>query len=138
MRSTTRFATALGITLGLALIGIPQLAAAQAGAAVQDQGVREAIGDSAFPESRGSGHASFAQETNKPERTATDKRPRAAANKRQREATATQARAAAQSSANGGAGLPGYAARPEGMCWTRQVGSGHDLTGGYWAACKAH
>jgi hypothetical protein len=31
--------------------------------------------------------------------------------------------------------LPGYSARPDGMCWTREFGSGQDITGGYWAAC---
>jgi hypothetical protein len=30
--------------------------------------------------------------------------------------------------------LPGYSARPEGMCWTR-LGSGPDIAGGHWAAC---
>jgi hypothetical protein len=31
--------------------------------------------------------------------------------------------------------LPGYSARPDGMCWTREFGSGQDITGGYWAGC---
>jgi hypothetical protein len=31
--------------------------------------------------------------------------------------------------------LPGYSARPVGMCWNRQVGSGNE-NNGYWAACK--
>ena len=142
MRSTKKFATALGITLGLALIGIPQMAAAQAGATFQDQGVREEIGDSIYPQVRATAHESYAQEANKPQRVATEKHPRVAANKRQHEANATQTRATAQqpgnASANGTA-LPGYSARSEGKCWIREVGSGHDLTGGYWGACpKTH
>lgn len=44
--------------------------------------------------------------------------------------------AAAQTAGNNANGLPGYSARPAGMCWVREVGSGHDLTGGYWAACN--
>ncbi|HEY7300089.1 MAG TPA: hypothetical protein VH684_19525 [Xanthobacteraceae bacterium] len=31
--------------------------------------------------------------------------------------------------------LPGYSARPPGMCWYREFGSGNDQSG-YWAACK--
>ena len=31
--------------------------------------------------------------------------------------------------------LPGYSARPSGMCWYREFGSGNDQSG-YWAACK--
>jgi hypothetical protein len=134
MRSTKKFATALGITLGLALVGVPQMAAAQAGAAFQDQGVREEMGDSIYPQVRATVHESYAQETNKPARASTGKLQRTTA-------SATQARAAQQpgnASANGAA-LPGYSARSEGRCWIREVGSGHDLTGGYWGACpKTH
>jgi hypothetical protein len=32
--------------------------------------------------------------------------------------------------------LPGYAARPNGMCWTREGGGGHDLSG-FWGPCPA-
>ena len=38
---------------------------------------------------------------------------------------------------NSTSGVPGYSARPAGQCWTREFGSGHDLTGGYWGPCKA-
>ena len=133
MRSATRIMTAFAITLGL--IGIPQLAAAQAGAAIQDQGLREEIGDSAFGSQNASAHLSYAQETSKPEHATASKRSRAATNKRQHEAAATQAHAAAQPNVSG---LPGHSARPEGMCWVREVGAGTDMTGGYWATCPKH
>ena len=133
MRSATRITTAFAISLGL--IAVPQLAAVQAGASFQDQGIREAVGDSVFSEVSASAHLSYAQETSKPERATTNKRPRAATNKRQHEATATQAHAAAQPNVSG---LPGHSARPEGMCWVREVGAGTDMTGGYWATCPKH
>jgi ABC-type sugar transport system substrate-binding protein len=31
--------------------------------------------------------------------------------------------------------LPGYSARPEGMCWKRAFGSGNENSG-YWDRCK--
>jgi ABC-type sugar transport system substrate-binding protein len=31
--------------------------------------------------------------------------------------------------------LPGYSARPEGMCWKRAFGSGNE-NNGYWARCN--
>ena len=141
MRSTRRITTVFGIILGLALIGIPQLAAAQAGAGFQDQGIREAIGDSVSGEMNANAHQSYAQQTDKPDRAPANKRPRAAANKHQREVAATQAHAAAPQTINAStnmSGLPGHSARPDGMCWTREFGSGHDLTGGYWTACAKH
>ena len=142
MRSTTKITTALGIALGLAMIVVPQLAAAQAGSEFQDQGLREDSGYSAFSTPSASAYVSYGKATNKPERAATNKRPRTTASKRQRDATATQAHAAAQAPVNAaanGAALPGYSARPEGKCWIREFGSGHDLTGGYWTACpKTH
>jgi len=30
--------------------------------------------------------------------------------------------------------MPGYSARPTGMCWTREGGGGHDLSG-FWGPC---
>jgi hypothetical protein len=142
MRSTTRTTTALGIALGLAMIAVPQLAAAQAGSEFQDQGMREDSGYSAFSTPSASAYVSYGKATNKPERAATNKRPRTTASEKQRDATATQARAAAQEPVNAaanGAALPGYSARPDGKCWIREFGSGHDLTGGYWGACpKTH
>jgi hypothetical protein len=30
--------------------------------------------------------------------------------------------------------LPGYSAQPQGQCWIRQGGGGHDLSG-HWEAC---
>jgi hypothetical protein len=55
-------------------------------------------------------------------------------------AHATQARAAPheQDAATTGQGevntMPGYSARPNGMCWEREGGGGHDLSG-YWHSC---
>ena len=33
--------------------------------------------------------------------------------------------------------LPGYSARPPGMCWHRHFGSAGNETNGYWAACTS-
>jgi hypothetical protein len=43
--------------------------------------------------------------------------------------------AAAQQNNQDYSTLPGYSARPPGMCWHREFGSGHD-DNGYWGACK--
>ena len=34
-------------------------------------------------------------------------------------------------------GMPGYSARPTGMCWERTGGGGQDLSSGYWTQCSS-
>ncbi len=57
------------------------------------------------------------------------------------DAAQTHAPAAAHANANGlqsydnAAALPGYSARPPGMCWNREGGGGQELSGN-WAPCR--
>jgi hypothetical protein len=111
MRSTTiRLATALGVTLALAVCALPQASFAQAGSVFQDQGIDNDIGGSGLIVS----HGAYAQT-----------HPRQAA---------AQAPAYTREQVST---LPGYSARPAGMCWERPGGGVHE-SAGHWAACKSH
>jgi len=122
MRSTTKFATVLSVTVALALIGLSQSSVAQtisgaradspAGSVFQDQGIRDDNGDSP----RAGAFESYG-------RTPQRSRPAPVA-----------ARASANSDASN---LSGYSARPEGMCWERTGAGGHELNG-HWAKCRSH
>src|SRR5262249_12248302 len=101
---TTKFAGILGLTVVLALSGVPQQSAAQTSGA----------------------------EKQTKQRTVRAKQPREPA------ARSAQARARQQEQSGSDdistSALPGYGARPDGMCWTRQSGAGHDLSG-HWGPC---
>ena len=45
--------------------------------------------------------------------------------------------AAAQQSGKDYSMLPGYSARPPGMCWNRTLGGDTPEHSGYWGACKS-
>jgi len=98
MRSTTRLAAALGVTLALALTGIVDASAAPKRGARNDSASQSAQAKATPQEQAGS---------------------------------VGQARGDDTATSN----LLGYSARPEGKCWERQGGGGHDLSG-YWKSCS--
>ena len=114
MRTTTtkRLAAILGVTVALALSGIPQLAGAQTAAQTADT-------------QNGSARHSTRM---KHEPSARAAHARAAPPQQQQQ----QQPGSNGSDANG---LPGYSARPQGMCWTPGGGGGQDLSGS-WGACQ--
>src|SRR5262245_33093451 len=153
MRSnTTIVATTLGMALAFALTGIAQSSAAPkrvrhvASAETTqpaDNGSTSMPGYSARPNgmcwTREGGGGQDLSGFWGPCPTTAAAAPAPAASGRTAHARATREDADTRtaSSDSGSTPLTGYSARPTGMCWVREGGGGHDLSGS-WEPCTSH
>jgi hypothetical protein len=105
MRSTTtkRLAAILGMTVALAVSGVPQSAAAQT-SDTQKGSTQHSKPTKHEPPA----HSAHARAPQQPQSI---------------------------NSGSDNSGLPGYSARPAGMCWAPGGGGGQDLSGS-WGPCK--